>query len=306
MKNFQSKAEDKLEAYNEIMVEYRVNPKLPCKSLMEKAKKSLEEIISIKEPAEFFRIVDKKRDDLLDDAEDTAPVFDFFRGEQKKIFEDALKNIAYFGNSKTYVSDQELLKVVEQINEIVNDSKPFNVIQKLPELNHRFGKLHVGLLEKEAAIMEPLVHDDFLKVKEILDTKPFAEILRPKINQCFDEIWEKLSKSNDIATIKNIKLESDTLKIKCLDEIDEYERTHQPVPVVDSTESQNSNGESSVSTPAQPVAPKVKKRKNVSISNVAGARTYTLETEEDIDKFAEEIKRKLKEQLDGETIIILS
>lgn len=52
--------------------------------------------------------------------------------------------------------------------------------------------------------------------------------------------------------------------------------------------------------------PKVKKRKNISISNVAGARTYTIETEDDIDQFAEEIKRKLKEQLDGDTIIVLS
>ena len=88
----------------------------------------------------------------------------------------------------------------------------------------------MGLLEKEAAIMDPLVHDDFLKVKEVLDTKPFAEVLRPRINQRFDEIWEKLRTSSDIAAIKNIKLESDTLKIKCLDEIDEYERAHQPKP----------------------------------------------------------------------------
>lgn len=39
---------------------------------------------------------------------------------------------------------------------------------------------------------------------------------------------------------------------------------------------------------------------------MAGARTYTIETEDDIDQFAEEIKRKLKEQLDGDTIIVLS
>ena len=41
----------------------------------------------------------------------------------------------------------------------------------------------MGLLEKEAAVMEPLVHDDFLKVKAVLDSKPFAEVLRQKINQ---------------------------------------------------------------------------------------------------------------------------
>ena len=93
------------------------------------------EILDINEPTEFFKTVDKKRDDLFDDAEDTAPVFDFFKGDQKKIFEEAVKNLAYFGNSKTYVSDQELLKVVEEIETIVKDSKPFSKIQRLPELN---------------------------------------------------------------------------------------------------------------------------------------------------------------------------
>ena len=65
------------------MIEYRLNPKLPCKSYMEQAKKNLEELLVIEEPVEFFKIVDKKRDDLLDDADDTAPVFDYFKSGQK-------------------------------------------------------------------------------------------------------------------------------------------------------------------------------------------------------------------------------
>lgn len=54
MRTFKKKAQDKLELFSEIMIEYRVNPKLPCKSLMEQAKKNLEELLTIKEPAEFF------------------------------------------------------------------------------------------------------------------------------------------------------------------------------------------------------------------------------------------------------------
>lgn len=307
MRNFQSRAKDKIDVYDDILVEYRVNPKLPCKSLMEKAKNRLQEIMAIKEPAEFFKEVDKKRDDLLDDAEDTAPVFDFFKGDQRKIFEEAAKNLDFFGNSKTYVSNQELLKVVDDIAAIVNDRNPFSKIQKLPELNQKFKNLHVGLLEKEAAIMEPLVHDDFLKVKEVLDSKPFAEELRPKINQRFEEIFEKLNRSNDIATIKNIKLESDTLKIKCLDEIDEYERVHQPTPTpVQPVSPVMPGGEKPVTPPVAPMVVKTKRRKNISITNVAGARTYSIENEQDIDKFLSEMKRKLMDELEEGTIITLS
>ena len=304
MSSFKSRAKDKVEVYDDILVEYRINPKYPCKRLMDEARKRLTEILDINEPTEFFKTVDKKRDALLDDAEDTAPVFDFFKGDQKKIFEEAVKNLAYFGNSKTYVSDQELLKVVEEIETIVKDSKPFGKIQRLPELNKRFEELHMGLLEKEAAIMDPLVHDDFLKVKEVLDTKPFAEVLRPRINQRFEEIWDKLKKSNDIATIKNIKLESDTLKIKCLDEIDEYERAHQSAP--EPSVAPVVPGKEPIDPTPVPTKVKTKRRKNVSISNVAGARTYSIETEQDIDKFLAEMKQKLMNELEEDTIITLS
>ena len=297
-------AKDKVEVYDDILVEYRINSKYPCKRLMEEARKRLAEILDINEPTEFFKTVDKKRDDLLDDAEDTAPVFDFFKGDQKKIFEEAVKNLAYFGNSKTYVSDQELLKVVEEIETIVKDSKPFGKIQRLPELNKRFEELHMGLLEKEAAIMDPLVHDDFLKVKDVLDTKQFAEVLRPRINQRFEEIWDKLKKSNDIAAIKNIKLESDTLKIKCLDEIDEYERTHQPAP--EPPVAPVVPGKESIDPTLVQTKVKTKRRKNVSISNVAGARTYSIETEQDIDKFLSEMKQRLLQELEENTIVTLS
>ena len=304
MSIFKDRAEDKVEVYDDILVEYRINPKYPCKRLMEDARNRLAKILNINEAAEFFKTVDKKRDDLLDDAEDTAPVFDFFKGEQRKIFEESVKNLAYFENSKTYVSDRELLKVVEEIEDVVKTGKPFGKIQRLPELNMKFEDLHMGLLEKEAAIMEPLVHDDFLKVKEVLDSKPFAEVIRHRINKRFDEIREKLTTSGDIAAIKNIRLESDALKIKCLDEIDEYERVHQPVseppvtPVV--------SGKEPVNDVETPIKVKTKRRKNISISNVAGARTYSIETEQDIDKFLAQMKQKLMQELEEDTIITLS
>ena len=46
--------------------------------------------------------------------------------------------------------------------------------------------------------------------------------------------------------------------------------------------------------------------KNVSISNVAGAGTYSIETEQDIDKFLSEMKQKLMDELEEDTIITLS
>ena len=311
MRNFKNKAQDKLNNFNEIMVEYRVNPKLPCKSLMEQAKKNLEELIAIKEPVEFFKAVDKKRDDLLDDAEDTAPVFDFFRGDQKKIFEKALQQIRIFENSKTYVRDQEIIDNVAKMEEIVTNRRPFGQIQKLPDMSQDFVMQYGTLLEKEAEAMRPILEDDLKKVLHTLDDKEFASEFRDKIVKAFSELKKKLETSNEIATVKNIRLESDTLKLRCLDEIADYEIKHQPQPepephVTPVTPEADGSHTEPPKPVTPPVQPKPKKRKNVSISNVAGARTYSIENEQDIDKFLAEMKKKLLNELDENTIITLS
>ena len=304
MRTFKKKAQDKLELFSEIMIEYRVNPKLPCKSLMEQAKKNLEELLTIKEPAEFFKTVDKKRDDLLDNADDTAPVLDFFNGDQKKIFEKAQEQIQMFENSKIYVREQEIIDNVARMEAIVTAKNPFRQIQKLPDMSMRFVQQYGELLEKEAEEMRPIVEDDQRKVLHILDEKGFVSVFRDRFSSVFEELKEKLDTSNEIATVKNIRLESDTLKLRCLDEITEYEEAHRPK--VNPEPSVNPETPSTSEGPVSPVQPKPKKRKNVSISNVAGARTYSIENEQDIDNFLAEMKEKLLNELDENTIITLS
>lgn len=303
MKSFKNYAENKKRSFEDVMVEYRVNPKLPSKALMEQAMKHLVDIMDITEPVEFYKLVDQKRDDLLDDAEDTAPVFDFFKGEQKTIFEKTLKYIAIFENSKTYVSDQDILSVVDQMTEIANSKNPYSNIQKLPALNDTFMNQYGNLLEEEAKQMQPIVADDYKKVMDILDTKEFADVLRSGIAAKFEEIKKKLETSNEIAGIKNIRLESDTLKLRCLDEIEDYERKHQPVPTppID-----NGGGNVKPDPVKSIVKPKQKARKNVSISKITGARTYSLESEQDIDKFLADMKIKLMNELEENTIVTLS
>ena len=311
MKSFKDKAQDKLDTFNDIMVEYRVNAKLPCKELMEQAKENLEEILMIKEPTEFFKIVDKKRDDLLDDADDTASVFDFFKSGQKQIFEKALEQIQIFENSKTYVREQEIIDNVAQMEAIVNAKNPFGQIQKLPDMSMKFVQQYGALLEQEAEAMRPVVEDDLQKVLHMLDEKEFAPKFRDKFLQTFDELKKKLDTTNEIAGVKNIRLESDTLKLRCLDEITEYEEAHRPKtdpepPVNPVTPPIDGGHVSPVKPVTPPVQPKQKKRKNVSISNVAGARTYTIENEQDIDKFLTEMKKRLLKELDDNTVITLS
>lgn len=190
MKSFKNKAQDKLKLFDDLMIEYRINPKLPCKPVIEQAKKNLEDILTIKEPAEFFKIVDKNRDDLLDDADDTAPVFDFFKSGQKKIFERALEQIQILENSKVYVRDQEIIDNVAQMEAIVKAKKPFGKIQNLPDMSMKFVQQYGTLLEKEADAMRPIVDDDLKKVLSVLDSKTFARVFRDRMIQALKN-WQR-------------------------------------------------------------------------------------------------------------------
>lgn len=311
MRSFKNKAQDKLKSYNEIMIEYRLNPKLPCKSYMEQAKKNLEELLVIEEPVEFFKIVDKKRDDFLDDVDDTAPVFDFFKSGQKKIFEKALEQIQMFENSKTYVREQEIIDNVEQMEVIVTAKDPFRQIQKLPDMSMKFVQQYGSLLEKEVQAMRPIVDGDLQKVLNTLEEKEFASVFQDKFVRSFDELKKKLDTSHEIAGAKNIRLESDALKLRCLDEIKEYEEAQRQKvtskPMMDPiTATTNKKSTAPVNQVTPSDLPRQKKRKNLSISNVAGARTYMIENEQDIDQFLAEMKQKLLNELEDDTIITLS
>jgi hypothetical protein len=309
-KTFRNYAEKKQKEYADILVEYRVNSYLPGKQVMEAAKKRLDAILAINDPAEFFKTVDRERDDLLDDAEDTAPVFFFFNGEQREIFEKAQKYMQIFENSKTYVRDQEIIDLDQKITDIVNDRHPYNRIHELPELMQNFTDKYGDLLEKEAADIAPVLANDRKKVMDTLDTKDFADVFRGRFSDRFEELRKKLEHSNEIAAVKNIRLESDTLKLRCLDEITDYEEKHKPQPQPDDDHEKNQTGEGGEKgnegeTDTNP-APKPKKRKNLSISSVAGARMYQLSSEADIDQFLAEMKKKLVAELDDNTIITLS
>ena len=214
-----------------------------------------------------------------------------------------------FENSKIYVRDQEVIDNVAQMEAIVTAKNPFSQIQKLPDMSVKFVQQYGALLEKEAEEMRPVVGDDLEKVLHTLDEKEFAPVFRDKFVNAFAELKQKLDTSHEIAAVKNIRLESDTLKLRCMDEITEYEEAHCPKPVhpVPPVTPHTGGGHTEPPKPVTPpVQPKPKKRKNVSISNVAGARTYSIENEQDIDKFLAEMKKKLLNELDENTIITLS
>ncbi len=80
----------------------------PGKKVLADGKTLLKSVCGITSRMEFYKAVAAKRDDFLDLAEDYKYVQDFFKGEQRVIFERVLDNLAIYEDSKTYIVDQAL------------------------------------------------------------------------------------------------------------------------------------------------------------------------------------------------------
>lgn len=303
MKNFKNCANNKIENMKSILVEYRVNPKLPEEFTIKKAIKDLEQIIKITEPKEFFKTVYDEADDLLDMSDEIAPISEFFKGEQRGIYETTCKYINMFENSKNFVSDAELLKVFNTMNMIVKENKPYNDIPKLPKLNNEFQEKYYQLLENEAKALRPVLEHDKEVVFNTLKEKNLEAKFIEKFEKAFKEIEKKLEESNEIAQVKNIKLESDTLKQKCLDEIQNYEDTLEMKKIKEEEKKKLKDNNNASKEIEKLVKPK-KTVKNITMAKITEARTYTFSSEKDIDDFLLQVKEKLLKELNDENTIV--
>lgn len=86
----------------------------------------------------FYILLCKIVKDFYDFAEDYEPVKAFFNGEQLQIFTRALDMLAIYDDSKTYIVDEELEKIVAEMRQITKQDKPYPNIPKLPELRSKF------------------------------------------------------------------------------------------------------------------------------------------------------------------------
>jgi hypothetical protein len=297
MKVFKTKANNKMRDIESLLVEYRIESRFPGQAVLTQAKSILTEIMDITNPAEFFSHIDSHKDDLLDIAEDITPVMDFFSSEQKAIFAKAWKYIDIFNNSKTYVTDKELIDLVESITSIAKKPEPYSEIHKLPSLLEQFAKLHVSLLEKEAEPVRKEIDIDRKQVLDILNQKDFVVKFKALFLKRFDELKEKLEHSNEVAAVKNIRHESDALKIRCLNEITDYEKT-----LAEQYKQKEQEPDKISQVPKKFIT---KKTKNISLRYITMDKTVTIEKEDDIDEFIRLLKtRLLKELGEKEDVVI--
>ena len=298
-------------------IRYQSQPLYPGKPLVLQGKKLMNEVSQLKNANEFFASVDSGRDDYLDFAEDYEPVKKFFSGDQITIFDRAIRLMAIYDDSRTFIVNKEIESIVEQVKSIMKKAAPYSDIFKLPGLLDEFSNTYSKVLDEMEAPVEEAIDDARKRVLMELEGKLCEEQLRNRYIDRFQELDEKASHCNNVATLQNIKIEADALKVRCLNEIADLERKLQAQQAAkneakednkDTMIDQLKEGENpyeSLGRKDMQVAPMLtsKKQRTISIKSVNTETTWQLETADDVKRYVEELERKLLAQLEENTIV---
>lgn len=288
MKSFLGYAKNMKQDLEKLDIRYQTQPKYPGKQVIATGKKLLNDVLVLDYSTAFYRKLYEDQDDYLDFAEDYEPLKTFFEGDQKTIFDKSLKYMAIYDDSKTFIVDKNLEGITKEIREILQKDAPYGQIYRLPDLNKKFEDHYTEKLEETAKPIYEAITEARARVMSEVSGKMCESALKPVFARNFDELQSKAEHCNNIANLQSINVEVDALKTRCLQDIMDHEPAPKPGP----------------GPGPGPVPPKPEKREKIySIKSINASAKWKLETEEDVDQHLKDLRSKLINKLEENTIV---
>ena len=190
---------------------------------------------------------------------------------------------------------------VGQIKAIMQKPAPYSDIFKLPALLDQYIRAYDEVLQTMEEPVLAAIEDAKSRVFSELEGKESKPQFMGKFAAKFQELHDKATSSNNVATLQNIKVEADALKVRCLNEISDAETKILARKAAEDAQrraqadaAQAASGkrpETPTPQPApEPPKPKIKKQKTVSIKSINTSNTWQLESADDVRRYVSELQ----------------
>jgi len=285
---FIEQASNKLNVIKDCLTYYRSNTNYPGRQVLEDAKDLIMDAISIKSIDQFFDYVFKHEDDFLDMGEDTYNVIQFFNN-QKNYFDDAVNAYTIYESNKHFITDEELIVIVNRIHEILNMDNPYSNIKELPQLSDDFLEKHEKIISTEKLTPQNDIKLEFDEVIDVLNEDyEYKEELIIKYENVFKKDFEnlnnKLNNATEISVIRGVSDEAFNLKNKCLNKISKFKKDKNPEP---------GEGDDEI------------KSVDLSVKFIASKSNIKIENDEELDIFLNKIKNEVRKRLEENDVVNL-
>ncbi|URZ01942.1 BREX system P-loop protein BrxC [Clostridium felsineum] len=325
MSMFKEECRKELSRINEMLVNFSLRTSYPGENVLKDGKKIFSEVIEITDTIDFFKEVYDLENDFLDYAENIDEIKGFFykkengriefssKGEQRIIFDNALDKLSNYEDNKEYIVNDEIKEIIEEIKEIIRMPKPYTKIPTIPLLIEKYNNKVVELLEEESIPVKGYIEKCKKEVLETLDEYDFKDKFKNSIIEEFSSLYNRLEGASSFAVLSSMSDLAEKVKLKWIKEIVAEDEKRKRIEakgiqqVGNGTTTNPSDGGKQPNTPmstVDPIPQVVIKTKTLSMRELVKGQK-TIKNNDDIDEVVEALRKKLKEELEKDTIISL-
>lgn len=280
--------------------------KYPDEKIVDEGLKIVTILKDIKSSKEFFEEIDEKYDRILDFGEDFEKVKSFFRSTQRTIWDDVNNTMKIYEKSKELINDEKLEDTVNQIKAIMRSASPYKDIKKLPELKETYNNLYTEYLEEKSKPTLESIKDIKKYLFEQLEDENLDEDFRKnigiQINNSLDMFIDEVNNCNNVSEFGSILTRLDALKMRFIEQINREIQFAKQRALKEKLMQEIGNAEDIDKKYEEIVIPK-KQEKYVSIKNLSVSRSWRIETEEDIERYINQLRDALKSNLKEDSIL---
>ncbi len=320
MSIFKEQCKTELHRVEIMLNNFNTKSRYPGEEVLKEGRRLYKEVIEIKDTLEFFKAVYNLEDDFLDYVDKIDAIKGFFfkkengsidtssKGEQRLIFDNALDKLENYNENKEYIVNDEISEIIENIKSILRKKEPFNDIPTIPLLIEKYNNKVMELLEEESAPVLGFIENSRLEVIETLEGYDFKNEFINKINEEFSSLANRTEGANSFIILSSMSDLAEKLKVKWTKNIIEEDARRKRLQA---KEIEQGNPEKTPVSGDIKITPIVKeepevfvKTKTVSMRDLVKGQKI-IKNDEDIDAVVESLRKKLKEQLEKDTIISL-
>ncbi|SUY48140.1 Uncharacterised protein [Clostridium putrefaciens] len=321
---FKEECKRELSRINEMLVNFTFKASYPGEKTLKDGKKLFTEVIDITDTIDFFKDVYNLEGDFLDYADHIDEIKGFFykkengriefssRGEQRVIFDNALEKLENFKENKEYIVNDDIKAIIEEIKEIIRMPKPYSRIPTIPLLIEKYNNKIIELLEEESVPVKGFIEMCRKEVFETLDGYDFKDKFKDNVINEFNNLYNRVEGASSFVVLSSMSDLAEKVKLKWIKEIVTEDGTQKRIKAKEIEEANRvaegvGNGETKTATSeykVEPIAEVVINTKTLSMRELVKGQK-TIKNNDDIEEVVEALRRKLREELEKDTIINL-
>ena len=240
----------------------------------------LSDLSKIRDINDFFENVSNNRQILESNMEKVSTVLDFFKGKQKENFDNARKAVMFYEDNKDYADEiDELKDAVRAITNILELEEPYSEIPKLPGLRDNLNNILTEMYDKKSVPIIELAKNTITYIDNEVSNSGVDKSFGENTKNMLSKTIESIEKSNELKDIFAKETYINQLKTQFENDLDrEKARLLQK-------EEPTGNVEIVIN------------RKTIKVNELLN-RSYDISNKEDVEKYLEELRKKILEALE--------